>query len=88
MCTLEQPWRGEPPYTHGLTAGGHNLVLPTLIVTAVLMTMAVQPATAQDLARYRAYALNTSVESVIAISGSRPGDVKTRHVRPARIQQL
>ena len=52
------------------------------------MTMAVQPATAQDLARYRAYALNTSVESVIAISGSRPGDVKTRHVRPARIQQL
>ena len=61
-------------------------MLPTLIVTAVLMTMAVQPATAQDLARYRAYALNTSVESVIAISGSRPGDVKTRHVRPARIQ--
>ena len=45
-------------------------------------------ASAQDLSRYRAYALESSLVSVIALSGSRPTDAKTLHERPASIQEL
>lgn len=43
---------------------------------------------AQDLSRYRAYVLESSLASVIAASGARATDVRTLHERPARIQEL
>jgi hypothetical protein len=57
-------------------------------VVAVLLGIGGTPAAAQDLSHYRDYVLDSSVERVVAISGSRPMDVKTRHERPARIQEL
>jgi len=45
-------------------------------------------ASAQDLSRYRAYALESNLASVSASSGARPTDVKTLHERPASIQEL
>ena len=47
-----------------------------------------QPALAQDVSRYRAYALESSLDSVVAASGARRADAKTLHARPALIQQL
>ncbi len=43
---------------------------------------------AQDLARYRGYVLESSLESVVAASGTRAADAKTLHERPAKIQEL
>jgi hypothetical protein len=43
---------------------------------------------AQDMSRYRVYALDSGVDAVIAASGSRPADVKTLHERPAIIREL
>lgn len=45
-------------------------------------------ATAQDLSRYREYALNATVTSVAAKGGARPDDATTLHQRPATIQEL
>ena len=60
----------------------------TLAVVAVGFIVSGYPASAQDLSRYRAYALESSLDSVIAASGARVGDVKSLHERPARIQEL
>jgi hypothetical protein len=43
---------------------------------------------AQDVVRYRGYALESSLDSVVAISGARVSDAKTLHERPAKIQEL
>ncbi len=45
-------------------------------------------ATAQDLSRYRDYALKATVTSVAAKGGVRPDDATTLHQRPATIQEL
>jgi hypothetical protein len=42
----------------------------------------------QDLSRYREYALESSLASVLKASGARADDVKTLHERPAKIQEL
>jgi hypothetical protein len=47
-----------------------------------------QLAFAQDVSRYRAYVLESSLDSVVAASGARAADAKTLHERPAAIQQL
>ena len=60
----------------------------TLAVVAVGFIVSGYPASAQDLSRYRAYALESSLDSVIAASGARVGDAKSLHERPARIQEL
>ena len=56
-------------------------------VAAALIFMS-HVASAQDMSRYRAYALESNLESVIAASGARAGDAKTPHMRPARIDEL
>jgi hypothetical protein len=43
---------------------------------------------AQDVTRYRAYALESSLDAVVAASGARAADAKTLHARPATIQEL
>jgi hypothetical protein len=58
------------------------------LVIAVGLILAGQLAFAQDLSRYRAYALDSSLDSVVAASGAPASDAKTLHERPATIQQL
>ena len=58
------------------------------LVIAVGLILGAQLAFAQDMSRYRAYALQSSLESVLAASGARTADAKTLHERPATIQQL
>ena len=58
------------------------------LVIAVSLILSGQMASAQDMSRYRVYALESSVDSVIAASGARSADVKRLHERPATIQEL
>lgn len=57
-------------------------------VIAASFLLSGQMALAQDVSRYRVYALESSVDSVLAASGARPADAKTLHVRPAAIREL
>ena len=63
-----------------------NSTRPLLI--AVGLILGCQLAVAQDMSRYRAYVLESSLDSVAAASGARTADAKTLHERPATIQQL
>ena len=58
------------------------------LVIAVSLILSGQMASAQDMSRYRVYALESSLDSVIAASGARSADAKTLHERPATIQEL
>lgn len=57
-------------------------------IASVVLIAGAHPLVAQDLSRYRTYALESSVASVIETSGARASDLSTRHARPARIQEL
>jgi hypothetical protein len=57
-------------------------------IAALGVVLGGQPVVAQAPFRYRAYALESSIASVVTISGTRDTDVKTLHERPARIQEL
>ena len=57
-------------------------------VIGVTLLVSAQTAFSQDMTRYRAYALDSSLDSVVAASGARPADVQTLHTRPATIQEL
>jgi hypothetical protein len=59
-----------------------------VFVIAVVLVSSSRLASAQDLSRYRAYVLESSIESVIAASGARAADARTLHERPAKIQEL
>jgi hypothetical protein len=58
------------------------------LVIAVGLILGGQLAVAQDTSRYRAYVLESSLDSVVTASGARTADAKTLHERPATIQQL
>jgi hypothetical protein len=58
------------------------------LVIAVGLILGAQLAFAQDMSRYRAYVLESSLDSVVAASGARAADAQTLHERPATIQQL
>jgi hypothetical protein len=59
-----------------------------VFLVAALVVLSSQFAFAQDLSRYRVYALDSSLDSVLAASGARATDTKTLHERPAKIQEL
>jgi hypothetical protein len=59
-----------------------------VLLIAVALIASSQVGSAQDLSRYRAYALGSSLASVLAASGAHAADVKTLHGRPAKIQEL
>jgi hypothetical protein len=59
-----------------------------LVGAAIGLTITGHTAFAQDLSRYRGFALEASLESVMTASGARVADAKTLHERPARIQEL
>ncbi len=58
------------------------------LVVVVSLIVSAQVVSAQELSRYRAYALESSVESVVATIGARAPAAQTLHERPATIQQL
>ena len=55
---------------------------------AVALIVSSQVGSAQDLSRYRAYVLGSSLDSVLGASALRAADAKTLHERPAKIQEL
>jgi len=57
-------------------------------IVAVAFVLGAPPLVAQELSRYRGYALESSVASVVKISGARETDARTLHERPAKIQEL
>jgi hypothetical protein len=65
---------------------GMNSTRPLVIAVGLILSW--QVASAQDMSRYRAYVLESSLDSVIAASGTRVADAKTLHQRPATIQEL
>jgi len=59
-----------------------------LFAVAVILVVSAQLVSAQDALRYRAYALDSSVDAVLATTGSRNAEIKVLHERPALIQDL
>ena len=58
------------------------------LIIAVGLILGGQLAFAQDLSRYRGYALESSLDAVVLATGARAAEAKTLHERPATIQQL
>ena len=58
------------------------------LVIAFGLILVGQLAFAQDMSRYRTYALDSSLDSVVVATGARAADAKTLHERPATIRQL
>ena len=59
-----------------------------LFLVAAVLVCSSQPGWTQALFGYRTYVLESSLDSVVAMSGVRAPDIKTLHQRPARIQEL
>lgn len=62
--------------------------LRLLAVAPAVFALGVLTVSAQDLSRYRKYTLESSVSTVVAVSGARASDATTAHERPALIQDL
>jgi hypothetical protein len=60
---------------------------PVLFVVG-LAALGAQAAPAQELSRYRDYALGSTVDAIVASSGARAANTRTLHTRPASIQEL
>jgi len=58
------------------------------LIAVVGLLLTAHAASAQDMSRYRAYALASSLESIVASSGVRGDTARTIHSRPAKIQEL
>lgn len=67
---------------------GHPAPSRLVLGTALALAVAAASAGAQDLSRYRAYALDSPLADVLATSGVRASEVETLHERPALIQQV
>jgi len=57
-------------------------------IASVALALGAVPLSAQELSRYRGYALESNVATVAKLAGARDSDVRTTYRRPARIQQL
>jgi hypothetical protein len=55
---------------------------------AAFIVLNAQPLVAQELSRYRDFALESSVAEIVKTSGARESDLKTLHVRPAKVQEI
>jgi hypothetical protein len=63
-------------------------IVRMLVIVSLGMVLSTFPAVAQTLSRYRAYALESNLASIVKTSGARQADLRTLHVRPSRIQEL
>jgi hypothetical protein len=59
-----------------------------LFAVAIVLVLGTPLVSAQDTLRYRAYALDSSIDSVLTATGSRAADIRVLHQRPALIQEL
>ena len=59
-----------------------------LVSVALAIVLFPHPVTAQDRLGYRAFVLESSVDTVLSASGSRATDTRVLHERPAKIQEL
>ena len=59
-----------------------------LVLASFAFVLGSEPLAAQSLSRYRAYALESNLSSIVQLSGAKQSDVKTLHSRPAVIQQV
>ena len=59
----------------------HGFVIAVIILSG-------QTVSAQDLLRYRDFVLESSVDTVAAVTGVRATEAQTLHERPAKIQEL
>lgn len=59
-----------------------------VLVISVSLVVSGQVAQAQELSRYRAYVLESSVDTVVTTIGARATKASTLHERPAKIQEL
>ena len=59
-----------------------------LFLVAFVLVLSSQLVSAQDLSRYRVYALESSLDSVLAASGAREANTRVVRERPAKIQEL
>ena len=57
-------------------------------VAVTALSLIAEVGSAQDVTRYRAYVLDSTLESVVETAGTRVTDAKTLHERPAMIQTL
>ena len=58
------------------------------LVISVSLVVSGHVVEAQELSRYRAYALESSVDTVATTIGTRPTEASTLHERPEKIQEL
>ena len=58
------------------------------LVVVIGLLLSWQRVEAQDLTRYRSYALESSLESILAVSAGRAANVTTLHERPAVVREL
>jgi hypothetical protein len=63
-------------------------VVRTLALVSLGAMLSAGHGVAQSLSSYRAYALESSLASIVESTGARDADLKTLHVRPSNIQQL
>jgi hypothetical protein len=59
-----------------------------LTIASLGIVLGAPPVVAQSLSRYRAYTLESGLASIVKASGSKVGDLRTLHERPAKIQEL
>jgi hypothetical protein len=88
MCNAAQTCSFDPVRLESLQQetfmnGRHAFVIGT-----AALSLFGHVASAQDVARYRGYVLESTLESVAGTSGARATDAKTIHERPAKIQEL
>jgi hypothetical protein len=57
-------------------------------VCLFFLTLAIAPASAQDVGKYREFSLGSSVASVVELTGSRAADLSTLHEKPSLLQEL
>lgn len=58
------------------------------VIAVTSLVLGAGAASAQDVSRYREYALRSTLDSIVTSSGSRAADARTLHERPAKIQEL
>ena len=59
-----------------------------LAIVSLGVVLSAPPVVGQSLFRYRGYALESSLASIVKTSGAREADLQTLHARPSRIQEL
>jgi hypothetical protein len=64
------------------------MTVRALALASIALALGAGPVFGQELSRYRAYTLESSVAAVVAQSGARTSDTTTPYLRPALIQEV